>query len=126
MAISWLDDLALKNWSTLVLIIAGLLFVAYFQIVPHLRPTVPAAVSAADAPSPRRHKSAAPSKSLPVKMEFGGSPCPGRDCSEDKAGYQWAAWNHINDPDDCTGSTVAFIEGCRVYAGQRAAATGVD
>jgi len=116
----------LKNWSTLALITAGLLFVLYFQVVPHLRPIAPAAAASTGAPSAARHKPAAPSKSAPVQMTFGGYPCPGRNCAEDKAGYQWAAWNHISDPDDCTGSTAAFIEGCRVYAGRREAMTVAD
>jgi len=49
-------------------------------------------------------------------MTFGGYPCPVAGCAEDKAGWQWAARNRISDPDDCTGTTAAFIEGCRVYA----------
>ena len=116
----------MKNWSTLALITAGLLFVLWFQVVPHLRPIAPAAAASTEAPSTPRHKPAAPSKIAPVKTTFGGYPCPGRDCSEDKAGYQWAASNRISDPDDCTGNTAAFIEGCRVYAGRRAAMTAAD
>jgi len=51
-------------------------------------------------------------------MTFGEYPCPG-DCAEDKAGYDWAARNSITDPDNCTGMTAAFMEGCRVYAERR-------
>lgn len=61
-------------------------------------------------------KPAAPAKKAETPMTFGGYPCPAAGCAEDKAGWQWAARNRISDPDDCTGMTAAFIEGCRVYA----------
>lgn len=51
--------------------------------------------------------------------KFGGYPCSSHDCAEDKAGYRWAVRNGISDPDDCTGNTGGFIDGCRVYARQR-------
>jgi hypothetical protein len=41
-------------------------------------------------------------------------------CSDDMAGYRWAEANAVADPDDCTGKTGSFIEGCRVYALQQA------
>jgi hypothetical protein len=58
-------------------------------------------------------------------MRFGEYPCQG-DCAADKAGYRWAAQNRISDPDDCTGDTAPFIEGCRVYAEQQAARSAAD
>jgi hypothetical protein len=105
-----------KHWPTLALIIAGLSFVLYFQLAPHFQPIAAAAAVAKD----RRHKPPAPPKRPQTRLTFGGYPCPG-DCSRDKAGYQWAARNRISDPDDCTGTTAPFIEGCRVYAEQQAA-----
>ncbi len=76
---------------------------------------------AANDEQPAKREPAAADKKEPAAMTFGGYPCPAADCAEDKAGYQWAARNRIRDPDDCTGTTAAFIEGCRVYAQQQAA-----
>lgn len=36
------------------------------------------------------------------------------DCSGHQAGYDWAKSKGIADPDDCTGNSESFIEGCRV------------
>jgi hypothetical protein len=108
----------LKQWPTFFLIIAGLSFVLYFQLAPGFQPVDAAAAAAHDprpAPPPAR-KTEAPA------LTFGGYPCPG-GCAEDKAGYAWAARNRIHDPDDCTGTTAPFIEGCRVYAEQQTART---
>ena len=112
----------MKHWPTLALVIAGLSFVLYFQLAPHFRP-VDSALAAADLHS-APPKPAPPAKKAETRLTFGGYPCPG-DCSEDKAGYQWAARNRISDADDCTGTTAAFIEGCRVYA-QRQSKTPAD
>jgi hypothetical protein len=92
----------MKQWATPVLIIAGLSLALYFQ---------PAAAA--------ERKPAAAAKKEQTPMTFGGYPCPTAGCDEDKAGWQWAARNRISDPDDCTGTTAAFIEGCRVYAERR-------
>ncbi len=100
----------MKQPPTLALIIAALSFALYLQ---------PA--GAANDTQPAERKPAAAAKKEPPAMTFGGYPCPAADCAEDKAGYQWAARNRIRDPDDCTGTTAAFIEGCRVYAQQQAA-----
>jgi hypothetical protein len=45
---------------------------------------------------------------------FGGYECTD-DCSGHKAGYEWAENNQIKDERLCTGSSMSFIEGCRVY-----------
>ena len=37
------------------------------------------------------------------------------DCSGHEAGYNWAAQNGIDDPDNCGGKSWSFIEGCRAY-----------
>ena len=108
----------MRFWA---LVTAGLAFVLYFQLLSHFRP-IDSAVAATDQHTPP-HK-ATPAKNERPALTFGGYPCPG-DCTEDKAGYQWAARNRIRDPDDCTGTTAAFIEGCRVYA-ERQAQTAPD
>jgi hypothetical protein len=112
----------LKNWVPFILMIVVLLYAFSFRSGPQQQPvelpkgavplennrTIPY-----DKPPP------SPKASAPVPT-FGGYPCSG-DCSDDKAGYRWAEQNGITDPDSCTGNTGAFIEGCRVYARQRAA-----
>jgi len=42
------------------------------------------------------------------------------DCSGHEAGYQWAEDNDITDPDDCSGNSTSFIEGCQAYAEENA------
>ena len=112
----------MKTWTTLALIISGLSFVGYFQLVQHQqREEPPTSAALADHRVVPRDKKPAPQPAATKPaLKFGEYPCPA-DCSEDKAGYRWAEENSITDPDDCTGSTVAFIEGCRVYAQQQAA-----
>jgi hypothetical protein len=46
---------------------------------------------------------------------FMGYPCT-IDCSGHEAGYNWAEQHGIDDPDDCTGNSSSFIEGCQAYA----------
>lgn len=46
---------------------------------------------------------------------FRGYPCT-VDCSGHEAGYQWAEEKGIADPDDCSGNSNSFVEGCRAYA----------
>ena len=99
----------MKQSPTFALIIAALSFALYLP---------PAA--AANDEQPAERKPAATAKKEPTAMTFGGYPCPAAGCAEDKAGWEWAARNRIRDPDDCTGMTAAFIEGCRVYAQQQA------
>ena len=102
------------------LIVAGLLYALWFQPSPQQQSvelpggSVPLQNNRAipyDKPAP-------PRKASEPAPTFGGYPCSG-DCAEDKAGYRWAEQNGITDPDDCTGNSGAFIEGCRVYARQR-------
>jgi hypothetical protein len=42
------------------------------------------------------------------------------DCSGHTAGYQWAERNGIHSPDDCSGRSQSFVEGCRAYAEEQA------
>jgi hypothetical protein len=99
----------MKQSPTVALIIGALSCALYLQ---------PA--GAANDEQPTQRKAAAAAKKEPTAMTFGGYPCPAAGCAEDKAGWEWAARNRIRDPDDCTGMTAAFIEGCRVYAQQQA------
>lgn len=43
------------------------------------------------------------------------TPCTD-DCSGHDAGYQWAEAHDIETPDDCSGNSQSFIEGCEQYA----------
>jgi len=116
--------MALKTWPTIALVVVGLSYVLYFQLGLHAQyPAQLAAASTAEIqpPAPRPKpapKHAAPSPVRATKWAFGGYPCPG-SCAEDKAGYSWGKQNGITDPDDCTGKSGPFIEGCRVYARQQ-------
>lgn len=112
----------MKNWPLLALVAVGLAYVLVAQVLMHERrephetaASVPASVSKAPRPKP----AAAPAV-RDRQLAFGGYPCHD-DCADDKAGYAWAKANHVADPDDCTGKTGAFIEGCRVYARQQTA-----
>jgi hypothetical protein len=117
----------MKPWPTLALVAVGLSYALYFQLglrTPHIAPpnvaSAPEVRQAAPRPKPAA-RSAPPER----RLAFGGYPCL-HDCSEDKAGYRWASENHVTDPDDCTGRTGPFIEGCRVYARQQIARGGQD
>lgn len=48
---------------------------------------------------------------------FHGRPCT-TDCSGHAAGYEWAEKKGLEDPEDCTGKSRSFIEGCRTYVEQ--------
>lgn len=48
-------------------------------------------------------------------LTFHGYTCTD-DCSGHQAGYDWAEENNISDPDDCSGNSQSFIEGCQAYA----------
>ncbi len=37
------------------------------------------------------------------------------DCSGHDAGFAWAKENDIEDPDECSGNSESFIEGCKAY-----------
>lgn len=39
-------------------------------------------------------------------------------CSEQNAGYEWAKQNGITEPENCSGKSVSFIEGCEAYANE--------
>lgn len=51
---------------------------------------------------------------------FEGDGCT-EDCSGHEAGYEWAAKNGIDDPDNCGGKSWSFEEGCRAYAEEQSA-----
>lgn len=75
--------------------------------------------------TPRDNMAAPLAEPAPVKMSFGDYPCNG-SCDVHQAGYAWAEENGIIDPDNCTGDSGRFIEGCRVYAMQRRALANYD
>jgi hypothetical protein len=106
-----------KTWLPIFLIVAGLTFVIGSNLVQHMA-IAEAAPPSHDSPRPTAPRKEAPPKQQQGPMSFGEYPCPG-DCAQDKAGYDWAARNSISDPDNCTGMTAPFIEGCRVYAERR-------
>lgn len=118
----------MKNWI-LALIAAGLGALFMLQ-VSKARPEQGAVGLATPAetvspPVPPQDLHRAPQhKPVPVKQaqaapSFGGYPCGSKDCAEDKAGFRWARDRGIADPDDCTGNSGPFIEGCRIYAQRR-------
>src|SRR4029453_17337762 len=43
-----------------------------------------------------------------------GHDCKG-DCAAHRAGYEWAQAHDIDDVEDCSGDTEAFIEGCKAF-----------
>ena len=101
--------------------VVALLYAFWFRPGPPRRPVeLPAgAVPLENNRTIPYERPKSPPKAATPAPEFGGYPCLG-DCSDDKAGYRWAEQNGITDPDSCTGNTGTFIEGCRVYARQRA------
>ena len=52
---------------------------------------------------------------IPETSQFYGYTCTD-DCSGHEAGYQWAEDNAITSPDDCSGNSDSFLEGCESYA----------
>jgi hypothetical protein len=116
----------LKNWFTLIVPVLALLYVFSFRADPRQQSVE---LPAGESPLENNRtipydKPAPPPKAQAPAPTFGGYPCI-RDCSDDKAGYHWAAQNGVTDPDSCTGNTGSFIEGCRVYARQRAEKSGM-
>lgn len=107
----------LKQSSILVLAAIALAYLLGAQIVRYERRAAQQSVASAAelAREPAKPRHAAPPER---RLAFGGYPCSG-DCSDDMAGYRWAEENAVVDPDDCTGKTGSFIEGCRVYARQQ-------
>ena len=116
----------MKSWPLLALAAIALSYALGLQIVRFERGfRQQQATSVTAKQPPVSHRKSAPPAAAGERLRwFAGYPC--RDnCGEDKAGYRWARINHVVDPDDCTGTSGAFIEGCRVYAGQhRADASG--
>jgi hypothetical protein len=113
----------MKLWQTLAVAAVGLAYALYFQLglrTPHIKPPIVASAPEARQAAAPRPKPAPRSTAPERRLSFGGYPCL-RDCGEDQAGYRWASENHLTDPDDCTGKTGPFIEGCRVYARQQLA-----
>ena len=110
----------MKDGTPLLLLLLAITLAA-FAMAPLESPAAPAAQPVRtwrpDPPMPAA-AAAAPGPAV----TFGGYPCDAPGCPGHKAGYRWAAQLAVTDADDCTGLTASFIEGCRVYADQRAAA----
>ena len=87
---------------------------------PATSETVPATVG----PASTRAATGAPSP-LPKGTEQSGYQAAGapygctEDCSGHDAGYEWAETNAISEPDECSGNSESFIEGCRTYAAEQ-------
>ena len=112
----------MKSWLPLILPVVALLYALSFRADPRHQPVE---IASGERPLGNNRtipydKPAPPPKAPAPAPKFGGYPCLG-DCSDDKAGYRWAERNGVTDPDSCSGNTGSFIEGCRVYARQRAA-----
>ncbi len=114
----------MKNWPAFALVAVGLLYVIGFNVLRYEHPAEQPneASAAASVQATPRPKAAAKAAAPDREWAFGGYPCRDEHCSEDWAGFRWAEKNRIADPDDCTGKTGLFIEGCRVYARQQAGA----
>jgi hypothetical protein len=107
-----------------ILALAALLWTLGFEFSEFVAGRAPqTAVAQVARPVPAdKPKARAPAPA--PRATFGGYPCAGTDCAEDKAGYRWAQENAIVDPDECRGTTGAFIEGCRVFADKAPHARG--
>jgi hypothetical protein len=49
---------------------------------------------------------------------FGGYPCT-KDCKTHAAGFKWAREHRVTNPDNCSGESRSFIQGCRAYGSDR-------
>ena len=81
-------------------------------------PTVPSRSTQQDAETPSSPPgfiTATPTAPFGSPLTYRGYACTD-DCSGHDAGYQWAEEHGIDDPDDCSGNSESFIEGCRAYA----------
>lgn len=57
----------------------------------------------------------------PLKPQQFGGYHRTSDCSGHRAGYEWAAQRGIESPNQCSGQSQSFIEGCRAYADEQQA-----
>lgn len=64
-----------------------------------------------------RAYASAPRYRDPDGQTFHGYACTD-GCAGHRAGYEWAEKRGISDPDDCSGRSKSFIEGCWAYAGK--------
>lgn len=51
----------------------------------------------------------------PTAMPASGTYQCTSDCSGHRAGYEWARNRSIADPNQCSGNSNSFIEGCRAF-----------
>lgn len=120
----------MKNWFTWMLVMAGLVFVFAFWPVPppsaqaDEKPASPSAPTVHRAEHHRKSPATPPATSPAAR--FGEYPCNSTDCEGHKAGFRWAQDHATADPDDCTGNSGAFIEGCRVYVEKNSQVGWID
>lgn len=75
----------------------------------------PSSGTATHYPIPPRAADDTPDTRSEPGPQFHGYDC--RDnCSGHEAGYAWAERKGITDPDDCSGNSDSFVEGCIAYA----------
>jgi|SRR5271170_1368861 len=114
----------MKNWQIIgALGVGGMLYAAFILSTAISQAAGDQSIANSNGPylqeSNVASADASPSKPQIVpQLTFGGYPCES-NCLSDEAGYRWASSHGITDPDDCTGNTGTFIEGCRVYAMSR-------
>lgn len=74
---------------------------------------------------PALERQAAPSKTDAVPLTYRGYACL-EDCSGHEAGYEWAEEQGVTDPDECSGNSDSFIEGCIAYAEEQQSSEGEE
>ena len=60
-----------------------------------------------------------------VTKTFGGYDCSG-NCSDHKAGYEWAAGKIVTDVANCGPGFSSFAEGCKVFAQDPSRGSDID
>jgi len=111
----------LKDLITWILVAVGLVYVISAHTSSQFGSPPDAPVAMPDTREAPHVQPVPPPQPPAPAAAFGGYPCAASDCAPEIEGYRWAQNDSITDPDECTGNTGAFIEGCRVYA-QRAGA----
>jgi hypothetical protein len=117
---------AVKDWFRWMLVMAGAVFAfAFWPMEPPVTQARDQGRSHSAGTAEHGERPAAASTRSPAAT-FGEYPCSSPDCDGHKAGFRWAQEHARTDPDGCTGSSGAFIEGCRVYAETHAGAGWID
>ena len=64
-------------------------------------------------------------QSNPTTKTFGGYDCSG-NCSDHRAGFEWAAKEIVTDEADCGANVSGFAEGCKVFAQNPSRGSDID